>query len=225
MAKILVVDDDRALIKALKVGLGSLGYEVTPSDTGKDGLYKVVAINPDVIILDLGLPDIDGLDFIKEMRQFSTIPILVLSAAGDEQRKVAALNYGADDYLTKPFGIAELEARIRTTIRHSQSVVINAESVVSAGNLVIDILHKQVQFNNENIFLTTKEFDLLFFLAQNADKICTHEVILKHIWNGSFGTESQYLRVYVYRIRQKLNDSHGQILRSIPGIGYMLVST
>ncbi len=225
MSKILVVDDDRALIKALKVGLGSLGYEVTPSDTGRDGLYKVVAVNPDVIILDLGLPDIDGLDFIKELRQFSAIPVLVLSAAGDEQRKVAALNYGADDYLTKPFGMAELEARIRTTIRHSKSIITNTESVVSVGKLEINMLHKQVRFNNENIFLTTKEFDLLSFLAQNADKICTHQVILKNIWNGSFGTESQYLRVYVYRIRQKINDSHGNILRSIPGIGYMLISS
>jgi two-component system KDP operon response regulator KdpE len=224
VARVLVVDDDRALLRALRVGLAAHGHEVAVAATGQEGLTKVALEGPDVVVLDLGLPDLDGLEVCRRIRQWSELPIIVLSATGREDRKVAALNEGADDYVTKPFGMAELEARIRTAMRHAsrRSEEMEAEPRIEIGDLEIDLASHLVTKSGEAIDLTAKEFELLAYLARHQGKICTHQMILGRVWGGEYGSESEYLRVYVYRLRKKLGDREGHLLRTAPGIGYSL---
>lgn len=225
MARVLVIDDDRALLRALQVGLPLRGHEVIVAVSGEEGLAKVALEEPEIVILDLGLPDLDGLEVCHRIRQWSDVPIIVLSAIGLESRKVASLDGGANDYVTKPFGMAELEARIRTAIRvhHSEDTTHGDQLVIGA--LTFDLVHHQVLRDNEPIELTAREFDLLAYLARHAGKICTHQMILQYVWGGDYGTEGQYLRVYVHRLRRKLGDVDGQLIKTSPGIGYSLSAT
>jgi two-component system KDP operon response regulator KdpE len=223
MTRVLVVDDDRALLRALTVGLTSNGYEVITADDGSSGITRTATDQPDVVLLDLGLPDIDGLDVCSRIRQWTDVPVIVLSAAGSEQRKVAALDGGADDYVTKPFSMAELEARIRTALRHRSALVASDEiHELQVGELHLDLVHHQARVAGKLVELTSKEFDLLGFLARHAGKLCTHQMILEQVWGQGYGSESQYLRVYIYRLRRKLGDESGNLLKTSPGIGYTL---
>jgi len=223
MARVLVVDDDRALLRALRMGLSSKGHEVMVAGNGEEGLSKIAMDSPEVVVLDLGLPDLDGLEVCRRVRQWSDVPIIVLSAIGLEDKKVAALDSGADDYVTKPFGMAELEARIRTALRHSQSVTTAEEGQLVVGVLSLDLVHREGELGGRPLKLTSKEFDLLAFLARHAEKVCTHQMILARVWGGGYGDESEYLRVYVHRLRRKLGDPEGRMLRTAPGIGYSLI--
>lgn len=224
MARVLVVDDDRALLRALRVGLAGRGHDVSVAATGEDGLSKAAVDAPEVMVLDLGLPDLDGLEVLKRVRQWSELPVIVLSAQRDEGRKVEALDGGADDYVTKPFGMAELEARIRTAVRHSRRRRAAGEENprLIVGPLEMDLVHHRTTMRGEQLELTAKEFDFLGFLARHAGQTLTHQMILEEVWGPGFGSEVQYLRVYAYRLRHKLGDPDGVFLRSAPGIGYLI---
>ena len=227
MARVLVVDDDRALLRALRVGLAGRGHEVSVAATGQDGLARAALDAPEVMVLDLGLPDLDGLEVLKRVRQWTELPVIVLSAQRDEERKVEALDGGADDYVTKPFGMAELEARIRTAVRHTHRRRSLGEEnpAVTVGPLELDLVNRRTTMGGEPVELTAKEFDLLAYLARHPGQVLTHQMILEEVWGPGFGSEVQYLRVYAYRLRQKLGDPDGVFLRSAPGIGYLLAPT
>ena len=222
MSKILLVDDDEALLRALRIGLSARGYEVELARSGAEGVTQSSLAQPDVIVLDLGLPDMDGVDVCRRVRQFSAVPIIVLSAAATEERKVAALDLGADDYITKPFGMAELEARLRVALRRSPRTG-DSPSELAVGALRVDLVHHMASVDGRDLDLTSKEYDLLVFLARHAGKVCTHHMILAGVWGPGYGTESQYLRVYAHRLRRKLGDA-GSMLRTQPGVGYQLVA-
>lgn len=227
MARILVVDDDPSLVRALRLGLRSTGHEVIVASSGEQGLMQAALGHADLIILDLGLPDIDGLNVCKQIRSWSDVPIVVLSANDTEDRKVASLDAGADDYVTKPFGMAELEARIRTAMRHRNpehggNEQQPGEAVLKAGGIILDLAHRTMTVNGAIVRLTAKEFDVLSFLLRHIDKVCTHQMILSAVWGTPYTKESQYLHVYVNRLRHKLGDASSVTLSSVPGIGYLL---
>jgi two-component system KDP operon response regulator KdpE len=223
MAKVLVVDDDSSLLRALRLGLQAGGHQVITAANGEQGNSQTALATPDVVVLDLGLPDIDGLAVCKRIRQWSDVPIIILSASGTEDRKVAALDGGADDYVTKPFGMAELEARIRAALRHGKAEP--EEQVpanVSLGLLEIDLVHHEARLQGVTVALTAKEFEVLSFLARHVGRTCTHQMILAAVWGTGYGQEAQYVHAYVHRLRQKLNDRAGTLIQSAPGVGYSL---
>jgi two-component system, OmpR family, KDP operon response regulator KdpE len=223
VARILAVDDDAALLRVLRIGLVALGHEVLTASTGHQGISQAAVGAPDVIVLDLGLPDMDGLEVCRRIRQWSAVPIIVLSADGTEDRKIAALDGGADDYMTKPFGMGELEARLRVALRHRPQESDEQEATtVTVGPLTLDLVRHQGWMNGQDLDLTTREFAFLAYLARNAGKVSTHRMILEHVWGPRYGTETHYLRVYSYRLRRKLGDPDGRFLRTLPGIGYEL---
>ena len=223
VAKVLVVDDDPSLLRALRLGLQAGGHEVITAANGQQGISKTAASSPDVVVLDLGLPDIDGQAVCKRIRQWSEVPIIILSASGNEEGKVAALDGGADDYVTKPFGMAELEARIRAALRHHGADSANQQlALLNVGPLELDLVHHEVHLNGDPVNLTTKEFQVLAFLARHAGKTCTRQMILQAVWGTGYGGEAQYLHAYVHRLRQKLNDASGTLIRTMPGVGYTL---
>jgi two-component system KDP operon response regulator KdpE len=223
VAKILVIDDDPSLLRALRVGLKAGGHEVVAAADGEHGITQTALTAPDVVVLDLGLPDLDGLAVCRRIREWSEVPIIILSASGSEDRKVAALNGGADDYVTKPFGMAELEARIRTAIRHGKPPTEGGgPSTLTVGSLQLDLVHHQVQRNGTPVDLTSKEFDVLSYLARHAGRTCTHQMILSAVWGTGYGKEAQYLHAYVHRLRQKLDDGSDTVIRTAPGVGYSL---
>ena len=223
MARILVIDDDRSLLRALRVGLRAHCHEVTTSVDGEGGIAQTALGDPEVVVLDLGLPDLDGLAVCRRIREWSRVPIIVLSATGAEDRKVAALDGGADDYVTKPFGMAELEARIRTAVRHGRAEPDDpAPSALSVGSLRIDLVHHEAHVGAARLDLTAKEFGVLCYLARHAGKTCTHQMVLSAVWGAGYGGEAQYLHAYVYRLRQKLGDPAGRLIRTVPGVGYSL---
>jgi len=225
MARVLVVDDDPALLRALRLGLGAAGHEVITAPSGEEGLAAALHSTPELIVLDLGLPDLDGLTVCQRIRGWSDIPIIVLSATGTENRKVAALDGGADDYVTKPFGMAELEARIRAVLRHRRgSHEEHATDTLTVGKLTLDRHNHHAQLDGTPLELTAREFDVLAYLAAHADKVCTHQMILMAVWGKSFTREAQYIHAYVHRLRQKLGEQSGILLKTAPGIGYILSS-
>ena len=221
MARILLVDDDQSLLRALRIGLSARGYEVLTARSGEEGIAQVSLATPDVMVLDLGLPDIDGIEVCRRVRQWSEVPIIVLSAAGTEDRKVAALDAGADDYVTKPFGMAELEARLRVVLRRSKQTGPDEPSELSVGRIQVDLVHHMAELDGQPLELTGREFDLLAYLARHAGKVCTQQMILRDVWGSAYGNESHYLRVYAHRLRRKLGDA-GHLLHTQPGIGYQL---
>ncbi len=226
MTKVLVVDDDASLLKALRIGLTARGDEVLVAHSGAEAINQVALARPDLVILDLGLPDVDGLDVCRRVREFSDVPIVVLSAYGDERRKVEALDSGADDFVTKPFGMAELEARLRVALRHAAARRASGDksATLEVGDLDLDLVHHMATLAGSPLELTAKEFELLAYLARHAGKVCTHHMILKDVWGPGYGAESNYVRVYTHRLRKKMGDDEGQLLRTVPGVGYQLVA-
>ena len=223
MAKVLVIDDDPSLLRALRVGLQASGHEVVTAASGEGGISQTALGEPDIVVLDLGLPDIDGQAVCRSIRQWSEVPIIILSASGAEDRKVAALNGGADDYITKPFGMAELEARIRTALRHRKTPTGgDAPTELLVGPLHLDLVHHEADLDGKTVELTGKEFEVLAFLGRHAGRTCTHEMILGAVWGTGYGREAQYLHAYIHRLRQKLGDNDGTLIRTAPGIGYTL---
>jgi two-component system, OmpR family, KDP operon response regulator KdpE len=224
VARVLAVDDDQALLRVLRIGLSALGHTVLVASTGEQGISQAAIGAPDIIVLDLGLPDLDGMRVCQRIRSWSDVPVIVLSADGTEDRKIASLDGGADDYMTKPFGMGELEARLRVALRHGASEKDKEQAKhIAVGPLALDLVHHEARMGGRAVELTTREFALLVYLARHAGKICTHGMILEHVWGPHYGTETQYLRVYVYRLRRKLGDADGKLIRTHPGVGYQLV--
>jgi two-component system, OmpR family, KDP operon response regulator KdpE len=223
MAKILVIDDDPSLNRALRLGLQAGGHDVTTAATGEHGISQTALISPDVVVLDMGLPDMDGIAVCRTIRGWSDVPIIILSATGAENRKVAALDAGANDYVTKPFSMPELEARIRVVTRgRGLDRDDPTEMSLTCGDLHIDLVHHDVSLGSVSVALTTKEFEVLAFLARHAGKTCTHQMILGAVWGTGYGAEAQYVHAYVHRLRQKLNDEAAELITTVPGVGYSL---
>jgi two-component system KDP operon response regulator KdpE len=224
VTRVLVVDDDPALLRALRIGLEARGFEVIVALTGAEGLSRAAQATPQLVVLDLGLPDIDGVEVCRRLRQWTEVPVIVLSALDSEDRKVLALDSGADDYVTKPFGMQELEARLRVALRHAAARNPSpATATLTVGPVVVDVASRVVRVSGVPVELTAREFDLLAYLARNAGKVCTHRTILREVWGPGYGNETHYLRVYASRLRHKLGDQGGPLLRTNPGVGYQLV--
>ena len=222
MSKILIVDDDRDLLNACTVSLEALGHEVHTVVNGSEGLSTVAVEPPDVMVLDLGLPDLDGVEGCRRIRKWTDLPIIILSADGTEDRKVEALDNGADDYMTKPFGMRELDARVRATLRHRRNVD-EQSTELDVGLLHIDLVHHEAIYDGGRLDLTPKEFEFLAYLSRHVGKVCTRRMILENVWGPGYEREQHYLKVYAYRIRRKLGDERGRFLQSDPSVGYRLV--
>ena len=221
-ARILVVDDESQILRALRTSLQAAGYEVDVAATAAEALTSAAAHPPDGVILDLMLPDRSGTDVCRELRRWTNVLILVLSAVGDEQEKVAALDAGADDYVTKPFGIDELLARLRAALRR---VDVITGPVVELGDLVVDLERRLVTLRGEPVSLTPTEFELLRLFVRNEGKLLTHPTILREVWGPRYGAESHYLHVYVSQLRRKIepDPARPRFLLTEPGAGYRLV--
>jgi two-component system, OmpR family, KDP operon response regulator KdpE len=222
LPRVLVIDDDRDLLNVCDVALRAFGHEVWTAASGQDGLAEAAIRAPDLIVLDLGLPDLDGIEVCKRIRTWSDVPIVVLSADGTEDRKVGALDDGADDYMTKPFGMRELNARLRVALRHHHAAD-DQQAELEVGGLRLDLVHYEATLDGRPLDLTPREFDFLAYLARNAGKVCTRRMILESVWGPQYGRETNYLKVYAYRIRRKLGDEQGHLLQSDPSVGYRLM--
>ena len=218
---ILVVDDEPQILRFLKPALAASGYNVLHAETGRDALRLIATHSPDVVVLDLGLPDMDGRDVLHEARKFSTAPILVLSARDREAEKIEALDLGADDYVEKPFAIGELLARLRTALRHRHGGAIETKEV-EAGGVRIDLVKRRVTRDDAPVKLTPREFDLLGVLARHAGRVLTHGQILTAVWGPAHKEDTQYLRVFIGQLRAKLEADPGapRLIRTESGIGY-----
>jgi two-component system KDP operon response regulator KdpE len=222
---VLVVDDEPAIVRALSAGLQARGYRVLAATTGQEALDRVAGASPSVVVLDLGLPDIDGIEVCRRIRAWSQVPIIVLTAEGSEDRKVAALDEGADDYVTKPFSLPELQARVRVALRHRRAIGGEpAEAVLEVGDIRIDLPRRLVHVGDRPVDLTPKEFAFLALLASHPGRVLTHRMILQQVWGPEYGKETQYLRVYASQLRKKLDeDPASPRLVTEPGVGYRLV--
>jgi two-component system, OmpR family, KDP operon response regulator KdpE len=223
---ILVIDDEPQILRALRTILTEKDFRVSIAQRGEEGLTLAAADPPDLIILDLGLPDMDGLEVCTQLRTWTSAPILVLSVREREADKVAALERGADDYLTKPFGIQELLARVRVGLRHAARPPDSPSTIVSAGPLVIDLAAHRVTREGKEVRLTATEFKLLAYLAANRRRVLTHQSLLTHVWGPADKDHTEYLRVYMRQLRKKLetNPEHPQFLLTEPGVGYRFLS-
>ena len=223
---ILVVDDEPQILRALRTILTEKGFHVVTASRGEEALTIAAANPPDVVILDLGLPDIDGYEVCARLRDWTQVPIIVLSVRDNERDKVLALDKGADDYLTKPFGIEELLARVRVALRHSVQTHGNKDVVITAGKLTIDLARHVVTRDGEEVKLTATEFKLLAYLAANAGRVLTHHTILTHVWGPAEADQVEYLRVYMRLLRKKLEDDprQPQYLVTEPAVGYRFLT-
>jgi two-component system KDP operon response regulator KdpE len=222
---ILLIEDEPPMRRFLRTALGAKDFRLVEAETAREGLAHAAARKPDVILLDLGLPDRDGLEVVRELREWSTIPIIVLSARGREEDKVKALDLGADDYLTKPFGVEELLARIRVALRHG-ALAAGAvpEPVFEAGGLRVDLAARRVWRAGEEVHLTPTEYKLLVTLVRHAGKVLTHRQLLKEVWGVNYVNQSHYVRVYLAQLRQKIeaDPARPRLLITEPGVGYRL---
>jgi two-component system KDP operon response regulator KdpE len=226
-AQVLLVEDEAPMRRFIRLALAAHGYRIIEAETGRDGLQQAAAHMPDIVLLDLGLPDMDGLDFTRSLREWSLIPILVLSARGHESQKVEALDAGADDYLTKPFGSEELLARIRVGLRHAaRSAQDPATSIMTVGNLRVDMGKRLVFLDDAEVHLTPIEYKLLTVLMKHAGKVLTHKQLLDPVWGPGHAHQMQYLRVYMAQLRQKLeeNPARPKYLLTEAGVGYRFKS-
>jgi two-component system KDP operon response regulator KdpE len=224
-ASLLVVEDDRSLAAVVSTALDARGYRVTVARTGRAALELASLEEPDLVLLDLGLPDIDGIEVCRELRRWYRHPILVLSADGAEDRKIGALDEGADDYVTKPFSMPELFARVRVALRHraAMAAVVDA-TVIDVGSLQIDTGAYTVTVDHEPVDLTPKEFALLVLLARNPSRVITHNTCFEHVWRDPEHATNEALRVHVAQLRKKLGDGpHTPRVVTEPGVGYRLV--
>jgi two-component system KDP operon response regulator KdpE len=224
---ILVIDDEAQILRALRTILTTKQFRVTTASRGEEGLALAAAQPPDLIILDLSLPDMDGVEVCARLREWTQIPIIILSVRDGERDKVLALDKGADDYLTKPFGIEELLARIRVALRHSaQTQGTTGRTVITAGPLSIDLAQHIVTHAGVEVKLTATEFKLLAYLAANAGRVLTHQSILTHVWDPADADHVEYLRVYMRQLRKKLEEDPNQpkYILNEPGIGYRFIT-
>lgn len=221
--RILVIDDEPQIRRLIKVSLSVHSYEVHEASNAQEGFSKITQVRPDLVILDLGLPDLDGIDVLTSVRESSKIPVIVLTAREHENDKILAFDLGADDYVTKPFGMGELLARIRNALRHSNDT--NDEKILGFGNITIDQENRGVRVDGNLVKLTPTEYQLLFLLAQNKGKILTHHQLLSTIWGPHTDSNSHYLRIYVGQLRKKLEQDPSEPIHIItePGVGYKLV--
>ena len=223
MTRILVVDDEPQILRALQTSLRGAGYEVDTATTGEQALAAAAIRPPDAVILDLVLPDARGTDVCRELRAWSSVPVIVLSVIEGESEKVAALDAGADDYVTKPFGVEELLARLRAALRRVDPT---PEPVYEIGELRVDLEAREVTFAGAPVQLTPHEFDLLRLLARHEGKLLTHKTILQEVWGQAYADESHYLHVYVSQLRRKLepDPARPRYILTEPGVGYRLVN-
>ena len=222
-ARVLVVDDEQQILRALQTSLRGAGYEVETAETAETALAAAAMRPPDALIVDLVLPDGTGTDVVRELRTWSSAPVIVLSAVGDEREKVAALDAGADDYVTKPVGIDELIARLRAALRRATP---SAEPVLTVGELELDLEKRELRVGGKPVHLTPHQFDLLRVLASNEGKLLTHRAILQEVWGPGYGSESNLLHVHVSQLRRKIepDPARPRYILNQPGVGYRLVS-
>jgi two-component system KDP operon response regulator KdpE len=225
-ARILVVDDEAAIGRAVETNLSRHGFRVRAAQTGQEAIDGLDSFRPDLVLLDIGLPDIDGFEIIRRVRERSNTPVIVLSVRGQERDKVAALDLGADDYLTKPFGVDELLARVRVALRHAARPAAGAAAVFRTGQLEVDLERRRVTVNGREVALTPTEYDLLKAFIAHPDKVLTDRMLLQRVWGQEYGSEAHYLHVYMARLRKKVEDDpqNPRYLKTEPGVGYRLVS-
>jgi two-component system, OmpR family, KDP operon response regulator KdpE len=223
--RILVVDDEPQIQRFLRPALEAAGYDVVEAMNGADALRAAVTAAPALVILDLGLPDMDGKEVIARLRGWSQVPIIILSARDQETEKIAALDLGADDYIEKPFGIGELTARMRTTLRHRIKEA-GGRTEIAVDGLVIDTVRRVVERNGQALKLTPKEYDLLVLLARHAGRVVTHRTLLTSVWGPAHGEDMQYLRVFIGQLRGKIerDPADPKVIRTEPGVGYRFVT-
>jgi two-component system KDP operon response regulator KdpE len=223
--KIVVIEDTLAIARALRAALTARGYDAVVAPTGHEGIDATALNDPAAVILDLGLPDIDGVEVCRRIRSWSDVPIIVLTADDSEHRKVEALDDGADDYVTKPFSTPELLARLRVVLRRRRGAdALPSDPVLDVGGLVVDIAHHRVEVDGQRVELTPKEFAFVALLARHPGRVLTHRAILQEVWGPEYGSETQYLRVYASQIRKKIGDDPARPrLITEPGVGYRLV--
>jgi two-component system KDP operon response regulator KdpE len=222
---IIVVEDEAQIRRFLRTTLSSEGYQVIEAETGKQGLSEAAMRKPDLIILDLGLPDMDGVEVVKGIRTWSSVPVIILSARSQESDKISALDAGADDYLVKPFGAGELLARIRVALRHVSSTANgNEEGIFSVHELKVDMIHRKVTVSGAEAHLTPIEYRLLTLLVKHAGKVLTHQFLLKEVWGPSYVERAHYLRIYMGNLRHKLekDPARPRFLLTEVGVGYRL---
>lgn len=220
-ARILVVDDEAPIRRSLKVNLETRGYMVDTAETGEKAMVALENRRPDLLILDLLMPGMGGIDVVRKLRAVSTIPIIVLSAIGEEAQKVQALELGADDYMTKPFGMEELFARIRSLLRRAAGAT-SAAPVFTAGNLSVNFDRREVSLDGQPVKLTPTEYDLLKYMIEHAGKVLTHRKLLQEVWGQAYVDQAQYLRVFVGQLRKKIEKHPGRprFILTDPGVGY-----
>ena len=222
-ARILVIDDERQIHRFLAPALEAAGYDVEQAHTGTEGLRLAAARAPDLVLLDLGLPDEDGQVLLRRLRSFSAVPVIILSARDQEAQKIMALDNGADDYVEKPFGLGELLARIRAGLRHRRMQE-GLDTVLQAGGLTLDLDKREVREDGQLVSLSKREFALLEILMRNLGRVVTHRQLLTAVWGPAHAEDLQYLRVYVWHLRQKLNPETMALLINEPGVGYRMLA-
>lgn len=223
LTSILLVEDDPQIRRFLKVGLEGNGYHYFEASQGKEGLSEIAMRNPDIVILDLGLPDMDGLEFLKRLREWSKVPVIVLTARDREPDKIEALDRGADDYLTKPFGVGELLARIRVALRHVDKSE-TEEPIFANGPLRIDLVKREVFVKDREVHLTPTEYKILVLLAKHAGKVITQRQLLQEVWGEAYADQGHYLRVHMHQLRHKIekDPARPKWLINEPGVGYRM---
>ena len=223
-ATIIVIEDEAQIRRFLRTTLTSEGYQVIEAETGKQGLNEAGTRKPDLIILDLGLPDMDGVEVVKGLRTWSSVPIIILSARSQEGDKISALDAGADDYLVKPFGVGELLARIRVALRHVFTSANGEEGIFSVGELKVDMLHRKITVGDTEVHLTPIEYRLLTVLIKHAGKVLTHRMLLNEVWGPAYVERAHYLRIYMGILRHKLEQdpARPRFLLTEVGVGYRL---
>jgi two-component system KDP operon response regulator KdpE len=221
---VLVVEDEPQVMRFLRATLAAHGYHLAEASTGQQALVEAATRLPDVILLDLGLPDIDGVEVVRRLREWSTAPVIVISARGREHDKIQALDAGADDYLTKPFGVGELLARMRVAVRNAARIGASPEPVFEVGDLRVDLAARQVSVRGDEVHLTRTQFNLLAALVKHAGKVVTHRELLREVWGPGAAAESQYVRVYMGQLRHKLeaDPARPRYLVTETGVGYRL---
>jgi two-component system KDP operon response regulator KdpE len=223
-ALVLLVEDEAQMRRFIRASLAAHGYQVAEAATGAEAIALATSRNPDVILMDLGLPDIDGIDLTRRLREWSRTPVIVISARGREADKVSALDAGADDYLTKPFGVDELLARIRVALRHARESERSDESPLSFGSVTIDFTRREVKVSDHVIHLTPTEYKMLSLLARNAGRVLTHRQIIREVWGPSYAGQNHHVRVHMAELRKKIeaDPARPQLLLTEPGVGYRL---
>ena len=226
-ARLLVVDDEVPMLRLLRRNLEARGYQVDTAETGREVEAQIAARHPDLVLLDLNLPDMDGVAVIRAVRAHSSLPIIVLSARDEERDRVTALDAGADDYLSKPFGIEELLARVRVALRHAAQPSVGAAAQWTSGELAVDLDRRRVTVGSEEVHLTPTEYALLKVFVTHRDRVLTDRMLLREVWGAEYGDESHYLHVYVARLRKKIepDPQRPRHLLTEPGVGYRFVAS